>query len=127
MENKKVVFKGFVGYNNEHMYCSKFDHLVVGKEYEVEKIINQKSFLTYYILKGVEGIFHCSYFDTIKKTTFLAVARNIPVVGNELKCFLVAFEDGKPSFIEDSIFVNDVEQMDSMYKVNNRYLVQVQP
>ena len=121
---EKVVFKG-VGYNNE--CCSKFDQLVVGKEYEVEKIINQKSFLTYYILKGVEGIFHCSWFDTLKKTT-LAVAHNIPVVGNEIKCFLVAFEDGKPSFTEDSIFVNEVTQVDySMYKVNNRYLVQVQP
>ena len=80
----KVIYNGgTTSYNG----CSSHKKLIVGKVYEV---VHQKvgKWQTDYILKDVDGQFNAVWFDKVSREipTYLAIASNIPAVGECLEC-----------------------------------------
>lgn len=67
--------------------CTEPTELVKGKHYEVvhEKV---RSWQTDYVLKGIKGCFNSCWFDkiSVEKPAFMAIAHEIPKVGERCKC-----------------------------------------
>lgn len=96
--------------------CTKPTHLVVGKKYEVT-FEYDRGFQTDYTLKGVNGYFNSVWFDDI---TFIALARDIPVLGKRFKCSKLEFVNGRPMLTScnTSIVIEVSDRGNNIYEVN---------
>ena len=116
---KKVRYNGGT---MSYYGCSDPQELVVGKIYEVIDE-NERRWQTDYTLKGVKGHFN---------STYMALAREIPTVGKELRCVKVEFSNihGRPQLVECcTSIVQKVSNIGTnIYHVstlNSVYIVQV--
>ena len=125
---KKVRYNG----STESYYgCSKPTNLVVGKEYEVV-LSRDRGWQTDYTLKGVDGEFNSSWFDEVSSSdkVYMAISREVPVIGKSYSCYKIEFINGQPKFIGWSTsIVKEINYMgNSIYKVttcNSVYIVNV--
>ena len=111
--------------------CSNPEKLVTGKEYEVTSV-NDSGSLTEYTLKGIEGHYNSVCFDDVNggKIPFLAVAYNIPHIGENFNCLKINFVDSKVELVEcEPEIVNKIDYKgNDIYKVStyyNTYIVKI--
>lgn len=79
--------------------CTSPTELVIGQEYEVVSEIYRGS-QTDYTLKGITGQFNSSWFDQLPSTkTYMALSKNVPIIGQRLHCSRIGFLDGDPCLV----------------------------
>ena len=80
--------------------CSDPTNLVVGKEYEVV-LSRDRGWQTDYTLKGVDGEFNSVWFDEVSSDdkVYMAIAHEVPVIGERYSCYKMEFINGQPKLI----------------------------
>ena len=126
---KKVRYNGGT---LSYYSCSDPVNLVVGKEYEVvfEK---DRSWQTDYTLKGVEGEYNSAWFNEVSPddgSVYMAIANEVPVVGEKYYCNKIEFINRQPKLISCSTsVVKSITHMgNNIYQVttsNSIYIVNV--
>lgn len=125
---KKVRYNGG---KKSHYECSNPSKLIKGLEYDVVSIRN-RCLQTDYTLNGINGEFDSTWFDDVISNNhiYMAIANEIPVIGEKLSCYRVEFYERKPKLVGDVInVIKDLEYLgNNVYRVdtnNNRYIVNV--
>ena len=80
--------------------CSDPTNLVVDKEYEVV-LSRDRGWQTDYTLKGVDGEFNSAWFDEVSSNNnvYMAIAHEVPVIGERFSCYKIEFINGQPKLI----------------------------
>ena len=125
---KKVRYNGGT---QSYYGCSKPTNLVKGKEYEVV-LSRDRGWQTDYTLKGVEGEFNSGWFNEVSSDNkiYLAIAHDVPVIGERYSCYKMEFINGQPKFFGWSTSaVEEINYMgNNIYEVttcNSVYIVNV--
>ena len=94
---KKVRYNGGT---DSYYSCSDPTNLVVGKEYEVV-FSRDRGWQTDYTLKGVDGEFNSVWFDEVSSDdkVYMAIAHEVPVMGQNYSCYKLEFINGQPKLI----------------------------
>ena len=94
---KKVRYNGGT---QSYYGCSDPTNLVVGKEYEVV-LSRDRGCQTDYTLKGVDGEFNSVWFDEVSSDdkVYMAIAHEVPVIGERYSCNKMEFINGQPKLI----------------------------
>lgn len=80
--------------------CSDPTNLVVDKEYEVV-LSRDRGWQTDYTLNGVDGEFNSAWFDEVSSNNnvYMAIAHEVPVIGERYSCYKIEFINGQPKLI----------------------------
>lgn len=95
---KKVRYNGSI---ESYYGCSDPKELVLGKEYEVI-FSRDRGWHTNYILKGIKGEFDSQWFEESSSddNVYMAIAHQIPVIGERYPCSKMEIINGKPKLID---------------------------
>ena len=94
---KKVRYNGGT---RSYYGCSDPTNLVVDKEYEVV-LSRDRGWQTDYTLNGVDGEFNSAWFDEVSSNNnvYMAIAHEVPVIGERYSCYKIEFINGQPKLI----------------------------